>query len=334
MVHTEHNGDLGHVYLKHKPKSVALVCMGPSATDYLTATLTQEYKIDWVDEVWCINMAANPFRCDVVFWMDDLVEQEKFRPELFRALRHWGVPVITSTRRPEVVPNSYDYPISEVARMSIPVFGKPYLNNGVAMAIGYAMHIGVQNMAIYGADFSYPGRDYAESGRACVECWVTFAGIRGMNIALPPNTSLMDSVKDQGIYGYHEQPSIHLPNGQVFRYVRQKELGKYIPEDSSGAKNGQQVQSERPAAGSDASAIAPGNGRRIDDPNKAPRAALAPAPGPGESLRDCFADGGYKESNLALHDSGGAVGGVPQPAEAHVPLPSRTDEPRLPDGRV
>ena len=219
-------------YLDHSPKKVALVCMGPSVTDYLGATLTQEYDPNWVDEVWTINMSANCFRCDLVFWMDDLIEQEKFKPNLFVALRKFDIPVITSVSRPSVVPKSYDYPIEEVGAIAVPVFGKPYLNNGVAMAIAYALHKQVKTMTVYGADFSYPNRDYAESGRACVESWITLAGIRGMTIALCPQTSLMDSVKDHGIYGYKDQPAVRLPDGQVFQYVKKDSIGKYIPENS------------------------------------------------------------------------------------------------------
>ena len=225
-------------FLKHSPKTVALVCMGPSVTDYLGATLTQEFDPHWVDETWCINMSANCFRCDLVFWMDDLIEQEKFKPNLFVALRKFAVPVITSVARPEVVPLSYDYPIEEVGGMAVPIFGKPYLNNGVAMAIAYAMWKGVQTMHIYGADFSYPNRDYAESGRACVESWITFAGIKGMTIALSDATSLMDNVKDHGIYGYAEQPRIPLGDGNLFQYVKRGQVGKYVAENSGPPAKG------------------------------------------------------------------------------------------------
>jgi hypothetical protein len=246
-------------YLKHSPKTVALVCMGPSIGDYLGETLTQEYTPGHADEVWVINMSSNAIQHDVVFWMDDLEEQSKFRPPLIAALRKRGKPVITSVRRPKLVPNSYDYPINEIATMPlgpkqvpvIEIFGKPYLNNGVAQAIAYALWKDVKLLKVYGADFSYPNRDYAESGRACVEAWITIASFGGMQIALCPNTSLMDSVKDHGIYGYKDQPEIALPDGNVFQYRKldNSEIGKYrqrnapvhpvagyVPEDSSGAK--------------------------------------------------------------------------------------------------
>jgi hypothetical protein len=281
--------------------------MGPSATDYLGKTLTQEFDPNWVDETWCINMAANPFRCDVVFWMDDLIDQEKFRPKLFVALRKFNIPVITSIARPSVVPNSFDYPIDEVSQLSIPVFGKPYLNNGVAMAIAYALLIGVQDLSIYGADFSYPNRDFAESGRACVESWLTLAGIRGMNIQLCPMTSLMDSVKDHGIYGYAEQPEVTLPDGRKFKYVKQSNMvnGKYIPEDSSGAKNAanQTTPGNAAGAGSDAP------GRPAD---QAARPAPAANAGPAEGIRSGSPQGdGYEGRTLAVHDSAGKAGSVP-----------------------
>jgi len=224
------------VYLDHSPKKVALVCMGPSVVDFMTPTMTQEFDPDWVDEVWTINMSANCFRSDVVFWMDDLIAQEKFRPNLFKALRRYGMPVITSTRRPEVVPNSFDFPIVEVGRIGIGHFGKPYLNNGVAMAIGYALWKGVKTMRLYGADFTYPDRNFAESGRACVEAWITLAATREMQIILTPQTSIMDMVKDEGIYGYSEQPAIPLEDGRVFQYIRRSEIGRYVAEDSSGKK--------------------------------------------------------------------------------------------------
>ena len=269
------------IYLPHRPKTVALICMGPSILDYFGATLTQELTLNFADEVWALNMASNTIEHDVCFWMDDLLSQNAFKPGLIDLLRKRGKPVVTCTRRPELVPTSYDFPISEVASLAIPVFGKPYLNNGVAMAIGYALHIGVKTLKLYGADFSYPNRDFAESGRACVECWVTLASIRGMEIQLCPNTSLMDNVKDHGIYGYAEQPAV-VYNGQVFRYFAASATGgatgagkyrgggnialydntaevramehqglAYIPEDSSGGlhTNGHVVQADVPGGG-------------------------------------------------------------------------------------
>lgn len=223
-------------YLDHAPKKVVLLGMGPSIQDYLLETLTQEYKPDFADEIWAINMSAQTFWHDVVFWMDDLYDQETFRPGLISCLRRRNKPIITTKSHPEFLPNSYDFPLDEVAAISIPVFGKPYLTNGVAMAIGYALWRGVEVLSIYGADFSYPNRDYAESGRACVESWISMICTTDrMQIRLSPSTSLFDAVSDKGVYGYKEQPVITLPDGQQYRYMpKGKEQVEYTPEDSSG----------------------------------------------------------------------------------------------------
>ena len=283
-------------HLDHSPKKVVLVCMGPSCTDWLTETLTQEFDPNARDEVWTINMASNCFHHDVVFWLDDLLEQQKFKSNLMLALKMRGKPVITSKSYPDIVPDSYDFPIEDVGAIGIPVFGKPYLNNGVAMAVAYALYKGVKQMTIYGADFSYPNRDYAESGRACVESWITLAGTRGMEIRLSPTTSLMDAVKDGGIYGYTDQPAIHLPNGQVFQYVRKSDIGRYLPEDSSGAKNA-------------ASNSVPGN---VDAGNLKAGADATPAVArSGEGLWDSSGPRSDQRADAAHLAGGGRNGGIP-----------------------
>ena len=308
-------------YLQHQPSSVAILGMGPSLMDFFDETLTQEYRPEFADEIWAVNMASNAAAHDVVFWMDDLEHQAALTPHslvptlnfrmklaelaaavpclvgsakeaqtlpdqisdeewrkyrdgvdqffnigpgldapyravlavreaieadfrqrtpdksrnlsgLIRALAKRGKPVITSIRRPDLVPNSFDYPISEVAKIGIPYFGRPYLNNGIAMALAYAIWKEVKIVKIYGADFSYPNRDYAESGRACVEAWLTLGLHRGMDIRLPKRTSLMDTIKDGGVYGYDEQPAVVMPGNLVYRYQRQgtATIGQYVQE--------------------------------------------------------------------------------------------------------
>lgn len=239
-------------YLEHHPKTVALVGMGPSIGSMFNECLTQEFHPGKWDEVWTINMASMLVRHDVVIWMDDLDDQEKFKPGLFACLRRWGQPVITTKADRTIVPNSYDYPIDEVTALSMPIFGKPYFNNGVAMAIAYAIHKKVKRLCLYGCDFTYPNRNYAESGRGCTEAWLAVASMHGMELVLPEKTSLFDAVEpEKGVYGFKEQPKITLPDGriydpstgQVYEPVKKevkkevkKPEGEYRPEDSSGVK--------------------------------------------------------------------------------------------------
>ena len=207
------------VYFDHSPRSVALVAMGPSTVGFLAETLTQELTPEWADEIWAINMAANGVWHDLVFWMDDLTSQQAFRPGLIELLKRRGKPVITSRRDTAILPNSYDYPIAEVIPIALRHFATPYLNNGVAMAIAYAIVKRVQLLRIYGADFTYPDRAYAESGRACVESWVMVARESGMDVRLTPSTSLFDVGGCKGVYGYAAQPEFTMPDGTVAKYI-------------------------------------------------------------------------------------------------------------------
>jgi len=224
-------GPKGRIYPDHSPKTVALIGMGPSFHDFLNETLTQELTPEHHDEVWGINMIGNSMRCDLIFWMDDLRLQAAFKPGLIKTLADHGQPVMTAKRHWDLVPNSYDFPIDEIGEIAVKTFGKPYLNNGVAMAIAYAIWKKVKCIKIYGCDFTYPNREFAESGRACVEAWITLAIARGIAIGLPPHTSIMDVVSEQGVYGYAEQPEI-VVDGISYKYQRDgaTAFGKYNAE--------------------------------------------------------------------------------------------------------
>jgi len=248
-------------YLNHEPKVVALCGMGPSIVDLFNEVLTQEASPEFADEVWAINMAANAVRHDMVIWMDDLQQQELFKPDLFRLLRKYGTPVLTSVAYRNVVPNSYDYPIDEICALSVPMFGKPYLNNGVAQGIAYALYKGVKKLKVYGCDFTYPDRNFAETGRACVEAWIALASAHGMEVALSPTTSLYDTVDEHGIYGYAVQPEITLPDGTLFKYMKATDAkrGQYIAEDSSGVNNGE-LSTEQAGSGTGGTSATTFNG--------------------------------------------------------------------------
>ena len=231
------SGVLPKVYLQHQPRTVALVAMGPSVTEFIADTFTQEMTPAWTDEIWAINMAANGIWHDVCFWMDDLIAQHQFRPGLFDLLRQRGKPVITTDRQPDILPMSFDYPVQEIVKFGWEAFGRPYLNNGVAMAVAYALWKGVKLLRIYGADFTYPDRPYAETGRACLEAWIIFAHHKGMDVHVAPTCSLFDMHGSRGIYGYREQPEIVLDNGERHKFMRADEaMPAYRAEDSSGIK--------------------------------------------------------------------------------------------------
>ena len=255
-------------YLDHQPKRVVVLGMGPSIVDLLEDGLTQELTTAYADEVWVINMSANILWHDVCFWMDDLKIQKEFKPGLFDLIKRRNKPIITSKAYPDIC-DSYDYPVSEIANIGIPVFGKPYLHNSVSQVIGYGLWKGVKEMRIYGADFTYPNREFAEAGRANVEAWITLAVTRGMSVELTKRTSLFDAVNDsRGIYGYNEQPAVYLPNGEIFKYHRASDVAEmeakdnatdtgYVPQDTSGLGDGGRGAAGERAAADDVGDAAP-----------------------------------------------------------------------------
>jgi hypothetical protein len=95
---------------------------------------------------------------------------------------------------------------------------------------------------MYGCDFTYPDRNYAESGRGCTEAWMALASASGMTIILPDKSSLFDAVEpNKGVYGYIEQPMIDLGNDMVWnaadssveRVVPKKEKPAILEEDGT-----------------------------------------------------------------------------------------------------
>lgn len=225
-------------YLKHSPEKVVLIGMGPSTIDLFTPTLTQEFSRDkWADEVWAVNMAAHLFWHDLVFWMDDLKKQRDFKPDLISELNRRARPIMTATSYRDVCPTSYDYPIDPVGKISFDIFGKVYLSNSIAQAIGYAIHKKVKVLKLYGCDFTYPDRNFAEAGRACVEAWITAAITKyDMTVVLCQRTSLFDTVSSRtGVYGFAEQPEVKVGKGQKYKYIKKEDaVVPYKPEDSSG----------------------------------------------------------------------------------------------------
>jgi len=240
-------------YLKHSPKKVVLIGMGPSTIDLFSPTLTQEFSRDkWADEVWAVNMAAHLFWHDLVFWMDDLKKQRDFKPDLISELNRRGRPIMTATSYRDVCPTSYDYPIDAVGKISVDIFQRVYLSNSIAQAIGYAIHKGVKVLKLYGCDFTYPDRNFAEAGRACVEAWITAAITKfDMDIGLCPRTSLFDTVSSRtGVYGFAEQPEVKVGKGKKYKFTKKEEATAlpYTPEDSSGVKNARNVPRTQRAA--------------------------------------------------------------------------------------
>jgi protein-L-isoaspartate O-methyltransferase len=195
--------------IEEVPRHVAIIGLGYSAEKYMDRVKRLGSRRKFADQIWGINCIGDVLRCDLVFHMDDIRIQEiraRAKPDsniaaMVEWLRGYDGRVITSFAHPDY-PCLETFPLQDV----INELGLAYFNNTVAYAVVYALFIGVEKISIFGCDYTYPDRHKAEKGRACLEFWLGYAKNRGVELAMPPNTTLMDCRDDDGeeatLYGY------------------------------------------------------------------------------------------------------------------------------------
>jgi hypothetical protein len=189
------------------PKHVVILGLGPSVSAYLDVIKRLGGRRSFCDEVWGINALGDVLRCDKIFHMDDVRIQEvraEANPEsniaaMLRWLKTTDTPVITSRTHPDY-PALVEFPLEDVVNH----LTFDYFNSTAAYAVAYAIHIGVDKITLFGCDYTYPNAHDAEKGRGCVEFWLGQAAARGIQIALPKTTTLMDAIygRQDRLYGY------------------------------------------------------------------------------------------------------------------------------------
>jgi hypothetical protein len=119
--------------------------------------------------------------------------------QMLKWLKHHPGPVYTSRPR-EDYPGLVAYPLADVVAAT----RFAYFNSTAAYAVAFAIFLGVSRLTVFGNDFTYPNAHDAEKGRACVEFWLGMAAQRGIRIAMPQTSSLMDACHTQAarLYGY------------------------------------------------------------------------------------------------------------------------------------
>lgn len=184
-------------------KKIAIVAMGKSHAQFVLAKTHSQP----IDEVWAINAMAGVVYHDRVFMMDPASrfldsEDAGTQTGIMRSVlaRHPG-PIYTcelDSRCPGLV----EFPLDEVMNAC----GTGYFNNTVAYAIGFGIAANVEEMHLYGIDFSYKKVvHFAEAGRACCEFLLAKAMERGIKIGIAHESSLLDSNEpvQSKLYGYH-----------------------------------------------------------------------------------------------------------------------------------
>lgn len=192
------------------PNHIAIVALGPTSAFYMDAAKKTGDRKRFADFVIAINAMGSVIQSDLVFHMDDMRLQERraaANPEgniagLVDWLKQYSGRVMTA--RPHEGYQSHEaFPLEDVLNE----FGGGYFNGTGAAALAYAIYFKPKEISLWGFDFTYPNAHKNEKGRACVEYWLGRAQERGIEIRLPPSTSLMDSYEDSDgdearIYGY------------------------------------------------------------------------------------------------------------------------------------
>jgi hypothetical protein len=239
--------DLPEVSTKdvHKKKSVAIVAMGGSCSNYLMLATKEGTRKKVADEIWAINSMGGVIQHDRLFAMDDLMVQEmraQADPDgnvagLLSVLKeHAGF--YTSKNYDGY--NSVEYPLEAVCN----TVGHNYFNSTVAYAVGLAITEGFTQIQFYGVDFSYPDRHEVEKGRGCIEFLIGVAITRDIEIAISGDSYLLDTASpaEERLYGYDaEHIDFEHIDGRTVVTKRQRDKLPTVEEiekryDKSGVK--------------------------------------------------------------------------------------------------
>lgn len=210
------------------PKRIAIIGLGPTSQDWHSAHVQYNPPLAPVDEVWTVNKGFRTVKADVVFIMDDLVDEARKSPRYGEEIAACDIPVITSTVDSEVSarwPKALKYPLEQVlchwgARINWMRTGKDempadealnfglnecaYWNNSIPYMLAYAGMIGVRNIAMFGCDYTFPGSAAREDDRANAEYWVAALQFgMGVSFQMPQRTTLLNRDKGRVFYGFN-----------------------------------------------------------------------------------------------------------------------------------
>jgi len=199
------------------PDVVALVAMGATRMNYVGAVMKAGDPKGVADETWVINKLGCVYKHDLVFRMDDLRVPRKINQRVLLDkdgidvhtrqtgwMKKHDKPIVTSTAYPEF-PTSIAFPLEDV----INTIGYSYFLTTPAYAAAFAIHIGVKHLKLYGCDFTYPQPEYraiAESGKANMEFILAIGMMKGMQVEIAKNSTLLGTNLDisEHLYGYED----------------------------------------------------------------------------------------------------------------------------------
>ena len=209
------------------PKRICILGLGPTSQHWHQGHAAYNPSIPRVDEIWTVNKGFRTARADVVFIMDDLVEEARRSRRYGAEIAQLEIPVITSTVDDQVKrrwPKALKYPLSEVltfwGSMLLKARGAPnenphrlgkdpflvgvsecgYFNNSIPYMLAYAGYIGVKQVTLWGVDYNYPGTTAREDDKANAEYWVAALEFGlGIDIDICAQSTLLNT-RNRGVY--------------------------------------------------------------------------------------------------------------------------------------
>ena len=210
------------------PERIAIVGLGPTQSDWHNAHVQYTPPLAEVDEVWTVNKGFRTVRCDLVFIMDDLVEEARISPRYGDDIAACPVPVITSTVDAPVRkrwPNVLQYPLDDVLKfwgaqlvatrtrenqvnggvaLQTALNECAYFNNSIPYMLAYAGLIGVRHITMFGCDYTFPGTAVREADRANAEYWAAALQFGlGVTFTFSPRTTFLSRDKWRTFYGFN-----------------------------------------------------------------------------------------------------------------------------------
>lgn len=219
------------IFKPHPLRRIYIVGYGLSVYDFVQTCLSNPPELMVGEEVWGLNNAAHVFRCHLSF---DIHTPRTIREEHGEEPGNRHIKNLTKLPHPVVMPRAYDeipnsiaYPWQEV----IDRFSCNYFRCGTSYAIAAAILCGPKEIQLFGCDFNYPGVTHVEAGRPCVEYWIGRAREAGIDVSIPPISTLCDMrsrLAGSPLYGFRddEQPEFDIDNDGKLVY-------KGMPEDRS-----------------------------------------------------------------------------------------------------
>lgn len=194
-----------------KPKTVALVSLGPSRESYVAQALARDPDPLIVDceEIWTVNRGALPVRHDLVWVMDNIQGEADAYPRYGAELWRHDRPIITSDNCSGWPSHVHAYPFAAIwdwlAREVRPSHGD-WWHNSLAYIVTYAGWIGVQELRVWGADYQHHRSGKTEDGHANVAYWVGAMERVGLRVSVDADSTFLGASARDWIYGYREDP--------------------------------------------------------------------------------------------------------------------------------